>query len=84
MQIIACKKIDKITQPFPKILTLSYFGEGSTCPGMPDQNQLLLQNLTKGSTDNYMEKMNIITQIVFEKLKFKNSSDLIGREHFGL
>ena len=43
--------IKKITQPFPKILLLSYFGEPSTCPGMPDQNQQILQDLTKASMD---------------------------------
>ena len=42
---------NKLTQPFPKILALCYFGEGSACPGMPDQTQQILQDLTKASMD---------------------------------
>ena len=41
----------KITQPFPEILLLCYFGEPWTCPGMPDQTQQILQDLTKASMD---------------------------------
>ena len=39
----------KITQPFPEILAL--FGEGSAWPGMPDQTQKILHDLTKASMD---------------------------------
>ena len=78
------QQINKITQAFPEILLL-YFGEPCTCPGTPDQTQQILQDLTKASmVINYMQKMNIITQIVFEILKFKKSCDLIRGEHFGL
>ena len=45
------QQINKITQPFPQILLLSYFGEHWTCPGMPDQGQQILQDLTKASMD---------------------------------
>ena len=31
-----------------------------------------------------MQKMNIIPEIIFEKLKFEKSYNLIGGEHFGL
>ena len=52
---------------------------------MPDQTQQILHDLTKASMiSNYMQKMNIVPQIVFKKLKFKKSCNLIGREHFGL
>ena len=33
---------------------------------------------------NYMQKMNIIPQIVFETLRLTKSSNLTGGEHFGL
>ena len=34
-----------------EILALCYFGEGSACPGMPDQTQQILHDLTKVSMD---------------------------------
>ena len=45
------QQIDKITQPFPEILLLCYFGEPWICPGMADQTQQILQDLTKASMD---------------------------------
>ena len=45
------QQINKITQPFPDILLLCYFGELWTCPGMPAQTQQILQDLTKASMD---------------------------------
>ena len=42
-------QINKITQPFPEILLLCYFGEPWTFPG--NQTQQMLQDLTKCSTD---------------------------------
>ena len=45
------QQIIKITQHFPEILLLCYFGEPWTCPGMPDQTQQILQDLTKASMD---------------------------------
>ena len=43
-----------------------------------------LHDLTKASMDsNYMQKMNIIPQIVVEILKFKQFCNWIGREYFG-
>ena len=45
------KKINKITQPFPEILALSYFEEGLACPGIPEQTQPILVDLTKASMD---------------------------------
>ena len=45
------QKINKITQPFPKILLLCYFGEPWTCSGMPEQTQQILQDLTKAAID---------------------------------
>ena len=45
------QQINKITQPFRKILLLCYFGEPWTCPGMPDQSQQILRDLTKASID---------------------------------
>ena len=44
-------QITKITQPYPEILLLCYFGEPWTSPGMPDQTQQILQDLTKASMD---------------------------------
>ena len=79
------QQINKITQLFPGILFLCYFGEPWTCPGMPDQTQEILQDLTKLPwISNYMQKKNIIPQIVFKILKFKESCNLICGEHFGL
>ena len=45
------QQIKKKTEPFLQILLLSYFGEHWTCPGMPDQSQQILQDLTKASMD---------------------------------
>ena len=45
------QQIIKITQPFLEILLLCYFGEPWTYPGMPDQTQQILQDLTKASMD---------------------------------
>ena len=45
------QQMNIITQPFPEILLLCYFGEPWTCPGMPDQTQQILQDLTKASMD---------------------------------
>ena len=44
------QKLSKITWPFPEILVLCYFAEGSACLGMPDQIQQIL-HLTKASMD---------------------------------
>ena len=38
------QQINKITQPFPEILALCYFGEGSACLGMPEKNQQILHD----------------------------------------
>ena len=43
------QEINKTTQLLPEILLLCYFGEPWTCPGMPDQTQQILQDLTKAS-----------------------------------
>ena len=52
---------------------------------MPDQTQQILHDSTKLPwISNYMQKMNIIAQIVFKILKFKKFSNVIGGEHFGL
>ena len=45
------QQINKITQPFQKILLLCYFGKPLTCPGMPDQSQQILRDLAKASMD---------------------------------
>ena len=45
------QQMNIITQPFPEILLLCYFGEPWTRPGMPDQTQEILQDLTKTSMD---------------------------------
>ena len=45
------QEINKTTQLLPVILLLCYFGEPWTCPGMPDQTQQILQDLTKASMD---------------------------------
>ena len=42
--------INKLTQPFPDIFAI-YFGEHWACPGMPDQTQQALHDLTKASMD---------------------------------
>ena len=45
------QQTNKINEPFPKILELCYFGEGSVCPGIPDQTQQILHDLIKASMD---------------------------------
>ena len=45
------QQINKITQPFLEILAIYYFEEHLACPGMPEQNQQTLQDLTKASMD---------------------------------
>ena len=40
-----------MTQLFPEILALCYFGEDSACPGMPGHTQQILHDLTKASMD---------------------------------
>ena len=69
--------INKLTQPFPDIFAI-YFGEHWACPGMPDQTQQALHDLTKASMDIYAKNE------VFEILKLKKSRNRIGRENFGL
>ena len=44
------QQINKITRPFPEILVFCYFGERYACPGMPDQIQQILHDLTKDLT----------------------------------
>ena len=56
-------------------------------PGMPDQTQQILHDLTKASIDIYLHAKKctfFLPQIVSEILKFKNSCSLVGGEHFGL
>ena len=61
--------INKITQPFPEILALCYFGEGSACPGMPEKNPnkyyMIKLKLNHGLS-NYMQRMKIIPQSLCE------------------
>ena len=45
------KQVNKITQIFPGILALSYFGERWACPGMLGQTKHILHDLTKASMD---------------------------------
>ena len=45
------QQIKTIAQPFPEILAICYFGESLACPGMPDQTQQILLDLTKASMD---------------------------------
>ena len=45
------QQINKITQPFPGILLLCYFGEPWKCPCMPAQTQQILHDLTRASMD---------------------------------
>ena len=40
------QQINKIAQPFPEILAICYFREHLACPGMPDQTQQILHDLT--------------------------------------
>ena len=43
--------INKITQPFPEISGLCYFGKRWAFLDIPDPNQKLLHHLTKASID---------------------------------
>ena len=43
------QQINKIAPLFPEILAICYFGECLACPGMPDETQQILHNLTKAS-----------------------------------
>ena len=45
------QQINKITQPFPEVLLLYYFGKPWTYPDMPDHTQQILQDLTKACMD---------------------------------
>ena len=73
------QQINKITNLPRDIVALLCWAR----PGMPDQTQQILQDLTKAYMDiNYMQKMNITPQIVFEILKFKKSCNLICGDHF--
>ena len=45
------QQINKIVQPLPEIFAIYYFGEHWICPGMPDQTQQALRDLTKASMD---------------------------------
>ena len=45
------QEINKIAQPFPEILAICYFGEPLGRPGMADQTQQILHDLTKASMD---------------------------------
>ena len=45
------QQINKIAQPSPEILAISYFEEPLACLGMPDQTQQILHDLTKASMD---------------------------------
>ena len=45
------QQTNKIPQSFPQILELCYFGECWAWPGMSDQTQQILYDLTKASMD---------------------------------
>ena len=45
------QQINKIAKTFPEIFAICYFEERWTCPGMPDQTQQILHDLTKASMD---------------------------------
>ena len=80
------QQINKIAQIFCDILEISYFGECWACQGVHDQTQQILHELKLLKLpwiSSYMHEMNIIPQIVFEILTFKNSCNLIGGDHFG-
>ena len=52
------QQINKINQPFPEILAPCYFGEHWACPGMPDQTQQILHDLTEASMDIQLHAKN--------------------------
>ena len=58
------QQINKITQPFPEILSVCYFGKPWTCHGMPDQILLILQDLS-----NYLQKEQHYTSNIFRDFK---------------
>ena len=41
----------QINKKLNPLLLARYFGEGSACPGVPDQTQLILHDLTKAFMD---------------------------------
>ena len=45
------QQIKKIAQPFPEIFEICCFREHWACPGMPDQTQQVLHDLTKAFMD---------------------------------
>ena len=45
------QQLKKIAQPFPEIFAICYFGESWACPGIPDQTQQILHDLTEASMD---------------------------------
>ena len=52
------QQINKIAQPFLEILAICYFGEHLACPGMPDQTQQILHDLTKAFMDVWLHAKN--------------------------
>ena len=52
------QQINKIVQHFPEIFAICYFGEHRACPGMPDQTQQLLHDLTEASMDIQLHAKN--------------------------
>ena len=45
--VTSMQQINEIAQPFPEISALCYFGECWACPGMSDQTQQILHELTE-------------------------------------
>ena len=45
------QQINKRAQPFPEIFAVCHFGARWACPGMPNQTQQILHDLTKVSMD---------------------------------
>ena len=52
------QQIKKITPRFPEIFAICYFEEHWACPGMRDQTQQTLHDLTKASMDIYLHAKN--------------------------
>ena len=51
LDVYYMQQIKKIAQPFPEIFAICCFREHWACPGMPDQTQQALHDLTKAFMD---------------------------------
>ena len=62
------QQINKIAPPFPEIFVICYFGEHWACPGMSDQNQQTLHELTEQPFHNNVNPMTKNWKLQFDDI----------------